>query len=165
MAGIPWADSYLGQLRAMAGDHRVLMFVGARGVVRDDAGRVLLIRRADNGRWALPAGAMELGESITDCAVREVFEETGLRATGLTAFAAYTGPRYTLTNTYDHTYQMFVMTFRIDAWEGELVRVTDETTDAAFFAPDALPGPASTILDEALDDLATFERTGRLVLK
>src|SRR3712207_3045853 len=129
------------------------MFVGARGVVFDDDDRLLLIRRADNGRWAFPAGAMELGESITDCAVREVYEETGLRPTDLTPFALYTGPRYTYTNMYDHRYQLVMAAFRVHAWEGSLVRVTDETTDAAFFPLDALPGPVSPILAETLDDL------------
>jgi ADP-ribose pyrophosphatase YjhB (NUDIX family) len=160
-----WAESYLGQVRTAVGDRGTLLFVGARGVARDQQGRILLIRRADNGHWSLPAGAMELGESITDCAVREVFEETGLRATSLTPFVLHTNPAYTFTNMYGHTYQHFVMTYRIDAWDGELIRETDETIDAAFFAIDALPERASGILDEVLADLATFERTGQLQVK
>lgn len=165
MGSIEWAESYLGRLRASAGDDDTLLFVGARGVVFDDAHRLLLIQRSDNGRWALPAGAMELGESMQDCAVREVWEETGLRATELSPFALYTGPRYTYTNEWRHTYQSIVMTFRIHAWEGDLQPVTDETLDARFFPLDALPGPASPILGEVLTDLAEYERSGRLVLK
>ena len=57
------------------------------------------------------------------------------------------------------------MSFRIHAWEGELQRVTDESVDAGFFPLDALPGPQSPIIDETLADLASFEATGRLVLK
>ena len=164
MASISWADSYLGQLRALAGD-RTLMFVGARGLVLDDSGHPLLIKRADNGVWAMPAGAMELGESIADCAVREVYEETGLQAAEVTPFAFYTGPAYTFTNMYADTYQLFVVAFRIDRWAGELTRVTDETTDAGFFAPDAMPTPLSRTVHETLADLASFERTGNMVLK
>ena len=100
---------------------------------------MLLIRRSDNGRWAVPAGAMELGESIADCAVRELYEETGLRAAAVTPYALYTGPAYTYTNMYGHTYQLFITSFRVDGWAGELVRETDETTDARFFTPDELP--------------------------
>ena len=145
------------------GDSDTLLFVGARGVVIDDQNRLLLIQRSDNHRWAIPAGAMELGESIEECAIRETFEETGLRATSLMPFAFYT--RYTYTNEYGHTYQQILMSFRIYSWEGELVRQTEESIDAAFFPLDALPGPKSFILDETLADLAEFERTGRLVLK
>jgi ADP-ribose pyrophosphatase YjhB (NUDIX family) len=161
---IGWNESYLGRLRALAGE-RVLLFVGARGVLRDGDGRVLLIRRADNGHWALPAGALEIGESIAEAATREVFEETGLIATGLTPFALYTGAKYTNTNMYGHTYQLHITAFRIDEWQGDLVRQTDETVDAAYFPTDALPAPLSVSVTESLRDLAEFEATGRLVLR
>ena len=164
MTSISWAESYVGQLRALAGD-RTLMFIGARAVVRDAAGRILLIERSDNGHWAMPAGAMELGESIADCAAREVWEETGLRAAAVTPFALHTGPDRTITNMYGHTYQLFTVAFRVDGWNGDLVTVTDETTNAGFFPPDGFPAPISPAVAETLDDLATFERTGRVVLK
>ena len=49
----------------------------ASAVVVDDQGRIVLQRRRDNDNWALPGGVMEIGESIADCARREVREETG----------------------------------------------------------------------------------------
>ena len=54
-------------------------------VVTDDAERILMIHRSDNDNWAVPGGAMDLGESIVDCAVRETKEETGIdcEVTGL----------------------------------------------------------------------------------
>nr|MDT0660138.1 NUDIX domain-containing protein [Micromonospora sp. DSM 115978] len=161
---IGWAESYLGQLRALAGD-RTLLFVGSRAVVRDGAGRVLLIQRADNGYWAMPAGAMELGESISDCAAREVWEETGLRASVVTPFALYTGPDRTFTNMFGDTYQLFVVAFRVDVWQGELLTVTDETTDAVFYPAGQFPAPLSSTVAETLADLAFFEETGQMVLK
>lgn len=53
-------------------------------VVTDLEGRVLLVRRGNEpfkGCWALPGGFMEMDETIEQCAVRELEEETGLRAT------------------------------------------------------------------------------------
>jgi 8-oxo-dGTP diphosphatase len=53
--------------------------VGA--VVRDDAGRLLLVRRAHEpglGKWSLPGGRIEDGETPSQAAAREVLEETGL---------------------------------------------------------------------------------------
>jgi 8-oxo-dGTP pyrophosphatase MutT (NUDIX family) len=160
---LTWAESYLGRVRKSVGDAETLLFVGARGVIIDDQNRLLLIQRSDNHRWAIPAGAMELGESMEQCAIRETFEETGLTATSLTPFAFYTN--YTFTNGYGHTYQQLLMSFRVHTWEGELLRQTDESVDAGFFPLDALPGPASPIIAETLADLAAFEATGRMVLK
>jgi 8-oxo-dGTP pyrophosphatase MutT (NUDIX family) len=160
---LTWEESYLGRLRALAGDE-VLVLVGARCVVRDDQGRVLLIRRSDNGQWAWPAGAMEIGESIAECAARELWEETGLEATALTPFAMYTGPDHTVTNMWGDTYQLHVSAFRIDAWRGELLTMTDETTDAVFYDPSALPSPLVPSVPRTIDHLARFESTGHFIL-
>ena len=52
--------------------------VPAAGILAvDDEGRLLLQRRRDTGQWAIPMGKMELGETPTECAVRETHEETG----------------------------------------------------------------------------------------
>jgi 8-oxo-dGTP diphosphatase len=52
--------------------------VSVAGIVIDDHGRTLLIRRRDNHRWEPPGGILELGENIHDGLRREVREETGL---------------------------------------------------------------------------------------
>ena len=70
-------------------------------VVTNDAGDVLLIRRSDNGNWAVPGGAIDLGESMTQAAVRETLEETGItcEVTGLVGI--YTDPRHVILYTSD----------------------------------------------------------------
>jgi 8-oxo-dGTP pyrophosphatase MutT (NUDIX family) len=52
--------------------------VGVDAAVFDEAGRVLLVQRADNGRWCMPGGLADVGESPAQAAEREVWEETGL---------------------------------------------------------------------------------------
>ncbi|GAA1629513.1 8-oxo-dGTP pyrophosphatase MutT (NUDIX family) [Actinoplanes couchii] len=153
---MPWEDSYLGRLRAITGAEPVLMTIGARAVLRDDAGRVLLIQRNDNARWAFPAGTMELGQTLTDCAIREVYEETGLTAHAVTPFALDSGEALH-TNVFGATYQHVALTVRVDSWSGDLVRVTDETLDAAFFAVDEFPEDLSGSVRPILERLARFE--------
>lgn len=50
----------------------------ASAIVTNHEGKILLHRRSDNDLWALPGGSMDIGESISETAVREVKEETGL---------------------------------------------------------------------------------------
>jgi ADP-ribose pyrophosphatase YjhB (NUDIX family) len=73
----------------------------ANVVVVNEDGTILLIRHTDNGNLALPGGGMDLGESITQAAVREVEEETGLdvEITGLVGI--YTNPRHLIEYTSD----------------------------------------------------------------
>ncbi|WP_224270868.1 NUDIX hydrolase N-terminal domain-containing protein [Haloprofundus salinisoli] len=52
--------------------------VGAEAAVFDSAGRILLMRRADDGTWCLPCGWVDPNESPAEAAVRETREETGL---------------------------------------------------------------------------------------
>jgi ADP-ribose pyrophosphatase YjhB (NUDIX family) len=70
-------------------------------VVENDKGEILLIRRSDNGNWALPGGAIDIGESLTQAAVREVQEETGIACeiTGLVGI--YSDPKHLILYTSD----------------------------------------------------------------
>ncbi|MBV9615978.1 MAG: NUDIX hydrolase N-terminal domain-containing protein [Ktedonobacteraceae bacterium] len=59
------------------------------GAVIDDAGRILLIRRSDNGLWAMPGGGLEVGETPSQGIVREVLEETGVTCEPITLIGIY----------------------------------------------------------------------------
>ena len=52
--------------------------VSVAGVIIDDDGKFLAIRRRDNARWELPGGILEFSETPEQGVVREVFEETGV---------------------------------------------------------------------------------------
>jgi 8-oxo-dGTP diphosphatase len=60
--------------------------IGVSAIIRDDAGRVLLVRRGkDPGRglYAFPGGSLEFGETLREGAAREAREETGITVTVL----------------------------------------------------------------------------------
>lgn len=158
-----WEESYHGKLRALAGDAAVLIMVGARCLLRDTQGRILLVRRRDNNKWAVPAGGMELAESVRQCAIRETYEETGLTPTALTSVAIMSGADTTETNGWDHTYQFHITLFLVAEWAGELVTATDETSDAGWFDSDRLPTPRMSTVDTSLRLLEQYDRTGEFI--
>ena len=65
-------------------------------VVVNDDGDILLIRRTDNDNWALPGGAIDLGESVAQAAIRETQEETGITPEIIGLVGIYTDPRHVI---------------------------------------------------------------------
>jgi ADP-ribose pyrophosphatase YjhB (NUDIX family) len=112
----------------------------ANVVVVNDAGEILLIRRTDNDNWALPGGAMDLGESLPDAAVRETAEETGIEVelTGLVGI--YTDPRHVILYTSNgEARQEFSIVFTARSIGGEPTP-SDESREVHWVAPDAIDG-------------------------
>ena len=159
---IPFAESYHGQLRKFIGNRRVIV-PAVRGIVQDERGRILLVKRSDNGDWVMPAGSMELDESVLDALKREVWEESGLEVQDATLIAIHSEPRFHFTNSYGGQHQMLAFVFQVTHWTGSLHQKTDETVAAQFFAPDALPPNIYDFYRETIEDLNNF--TGTVILK
>jgi len=105
---------------------------GAFAIVRDEAGRVLWIKRRDTGWWGLPGGVIEFGETPADAAVRETFEETGY-VVGIARLAAIDWKR-------EAADAVFVFECRVI---GGTATPSDETSEILFVdmaqPPDAPP--------------------------
>ncbi|WP_416978723.1 NUDIX hydrolase [Streptomyces sp. T028] len=106
----------------------------ASAVVVDDSGRILLQRRSDNGMWALPGGAMHIGESLPDCAARETLEETGIEVEVIGIVGTYTNPRHVFAYDDGEVRQEFSICFLARPVAGELT-LSEESTDARWFRP------------------------------
>jgi ADP-ribose pyrophosphatase YjhB (NUDIX family) len=65
-------------------------------VVTNDAGEILMIRRTDNDNWAVPGGAIDLGESVAQAAVRETREESGIECEITGIVGIYSDPKHVL---------------------------------------------------------------------
>ncbi|HEY9410214.1 MAG TPA: NUDIX domain-containing protein [Jiangellaceae bacterium] len=88
-------------------------------VVRDGAGRLLLIRAVDTDHYSIPGGIHEVGETIFEAAVRDVAERTGVvvKVTGLVG--VYSDPRHAITVGKGEIRQEFSVCFRATPTSGE----------------------------------------------
>jgi 8-oxo-dGTP diphosphatase len=132
---------YIVHLRQYVG-HDTLIMPATAAIIRDEVGRILLIRRGDGRGWSLPGGFVEPGERLADAAVREVWEETGLEVEPLRIVGVYSDPTYTHI-TYPNGDQVHFVstTFECRIVGGTLRADGDESLEVAYFAPDALPHP------------------------
>jgi ADP-ribose pyrophosphatase YjhB (NUDIX family) len=113
-------------------------------VVANDAEELLLIRRSDNDNWAVPGGAVDLGESLTQAAVRETREESGIdcEITGLVGI--YTDPRHVLLYTSNgEVRQEFSVVLTARVTGGDLA-TSSETSEVRWV-------PASAVSDYPMD--------------
>jgi ADP-ribose pyrophosphatase YjhB (NUDIX family) len=146
---------YIRELRARIGHMRIVI-PGVRGILVDDQRRVLLQRRSDSGHWGLPAGVVDVGDSVLDALSREVLEETGLTVERAELFGIYTDPRFGVTYPNGDEVQTFTVAFLVRAWSGHLSADSDEVLDVRFFPLDALPENLYPIHRETLDDYRNF---------
>jgi 8-oxo-dGTP diphosphatase len=118
--------------------------VGA--IVKDQAGRLLLIQRGhepETGRWSLPGGRIEPGESDTQAVVRETREETGLQVTcgALVGSVERPGPRGAVLDIRDYSATV----------TGGTLSAGDDAADARWVSPADLAGlPLTSGLAETL---------------
>lgn len=130
-------SSYVKRSREKLG-HDVLTFVGASVFLYRD-GKLLLEKRADDGKWCTCGGCNEPGEPLEETARREVKEETGLNVRSLTMIGIYSQR-----NSF-HTYPNGDMAWIVDtAWlcedfDGELIPQEEEVTQLKWFPVNALP--------------------------
>ncbi len=108
--------------------------VGCSATIFDEKReKVLLTQRMDNGRWCLPGGHMESGESAAEACEREVWEETGLKVRASRLLGVYSNPDQLVIYKDGNKAFFVVLNFEVQILEGEL-GLSDETTAFGWFS-------------------------------
>lgn len=129
--------SYIQEMRQLIGSN-MLMTVGC-GIILEKDGQILLQHRKDNDVWGIPGGVMEPGETFIEAAIRETWEETGLRAEDLSLFGLYSGHEgYAEYQNGDQIFSVQII-FHTTKFSGELIQDALESQEHRFFSSDNLP--------------------------
>ena len=142
---------YIMNLRRHVG-HQTLLMPCACLIITDGQGRVLLQRRADDGKWGYHGGAVEIDESVQDAVRREVREELNLEVGEMRLFGVYSGASYHHIYPNGDEVSCIDIVYVSSDFRGELRLQEDEVAEVGWFTLDTLPGnmsdnPRQPILD------------------
>ncbi len=113
-------------------------FVAGDAAIIDDEGKMLLIRRADNGKWAMPGGALEVGETPAEGVAREAFEETGIHCRAVSLVGIFDS-RFCGTPSPRHLYHLQFLCEPLDHEPSAAPSHAVEVLEAVWFREDGLP--------------------------
>jgi len=129
--------NYIQEMRQLIGS-RMLMTIGC-GIILEENGQILLQHRKDKDVWGIPGGVMEPGETFEETALRETFEETGLKVENLKLFGLYSGEQgFAEYGNGDQIFSVQII-FHATDFKGELIQEAEESREHRFFSPDELP--------------------------
>jgi len=115
--------------------------------------RCLLIQRVekvDIAKWGFPGGSLELGETVTECAERELREETGVEATAAGVLTAYDYIRRDADNRVRFHFTLVCVVLDWRAGEGEL-REPASHAAIGWFTPEEIEAAALATSDRAVE--------------
>ena len=123
-------------------------------IIEQGDGIVLILRRNEPRRWAIPGGFCDYGESLEEAAVREAVEETGLDVELIEQFHTYSDPRR-------DPRQHNITTVYIARAIGGTLQAQDDAQDIGIFSEDDLPPQLAFDHDEILKDYFFYKKTGQ----
>ena len=130
--------SYISDIRKKVGRDPII-YAGATILVFNEKGELLLNLRSDTGDWGIPGGGKELGETLEECAVRELKEETDLDTDVLELVTVLSGRDYYFTYPNGDEVDCVIALYRVRNYSGRLSVNDGESTELRFFPLDGLP--------------------------
>lgn len=124
-------------IRPFIGNER-LIAVGGSSIIRNGEGEILLVKRADDQAWVLPAGYSDIGENVAHTTVREVREETGLTVEPVRIIGIFSDPHFHWTYPNGHQVQNVGVLFECRWVSGQVALDTKENSDFRWVAADEL---------------------------
>jgi ADP-ribose pyrophosphatase YjhB (NUDIX family) len=149
-------SDYITWLRSRIGSRKTLLAY-TTALLRDDRGRILFQQRADfkDEWWGLPGGLLELGESFTQCAQREAFEETGYHVEPIRLIGLYASPEFDVRYPNGDEVQQFTVALECRITGGQPTTDETEIIRQCFCDLDAVPDRLPSWYAAMVRDLKT----------
>ena len=141
---------YIMNLREIVG-HSPLIGVGATTLVFNNKNELLLNLRSDTNTWGIPGGSKELNETLEECAIRELKEETNINVNDLELIAVLSSKEYYFKYPNEDELDCVIVLYKVSNYEGELNINDGESKELKFFSLDNLPeleSRAKAIIDK-----------------
>ena len=145
--------SYIGNLRKYVG-HSPIISVGSTVLIFNDKNELLLNLRSDSNDWGIPGGGKEINETLEECAIRELKEETNLDVSDLELVTVLSGKEYFYVYPNDDEVDCVITLYQVKNYTGDLNINDGESKRLEFFSLDNLPvleKRAKAIIDKIKD--------------
>ena len=142
--------SYIMDMRNKVG-HAPIINVGTTILVFNENNELLLNLRSDTNDWGIPGGGKELNETLEECAIRELKEETNLDTSDLELVTVLSGNEYYYKYPNDDEVDCVIALYQVKNYSGKLNINDGESKKLEFFSLDDLPeleSRAKVIIDK-----------------
>ena len=147
--------SYISKIREKVG-HDPIISVGATVLVFNNKNELLLNLRSDTNTWGIPGGGKEINETLEECAIRELKEETNLDISDLKLVTVLSGKEYYFKYPNDDEVDCVITLYQVNNYNGDLKINDGESKVLKFFSLNDLPlleSRAKAIIDKIKDGI------------
>ena len=132
-------------------EHAPLIGVGATTLVFNNKNELLLNLRSDTNNWGIPGGSKELNETLEECAIRELKEETNINVNDLELITVLSGKDYYFKYPNEDELDCVIVLYKVSDYDGKLNINDGESKILEFFSLDNMPeleSRAKAIIDK-----------------
>ena len=146
--------NYIMNIRKKIG-HAPIIYIGSTILVFNENKEVLLNLRSDTNDWGIPGGGKELNETLEECAIRELKEETNLETSDLQLVEVLSGNEYYFKYPNGDEVDCVIVLYQVKNYTGNLNINDGESIKLQFFSLNNLPkleSRAKIIIDKIINN-------------